>query len=82
MIFKPGDFDCNNVCAEIANRKFNDWLEKQPKAYSCLENNVIWYVPNDAVVPKGYKFMCRLVCVKNLDDEAKVSDFSSKSVDS
>lgn len=50
--------------ADIAKKKFDEWLAKQQKAYSTVPNNSLWMKCSRGNVPSTYKYSCYLIPVE------------------
>jgi len=60
----PGKTSFPESIAQIAQKKFDEWLSQQPKAYSMIQHNSIWMKCEPHSVPPTYKFSCYLIPVE------------------
>lgn len=77
LVFTPEDFSHHidgstyprRTCAEIANAKLNEWLERAPVYYGSNARGAILtgYMKEDA----HYDFSCRVVCEQPLVQESE-----------
>ena len=62
-----GCCDCEKsaeTAMAIWQKKFDEWLSKQPKAYAAVPNNSLWMKCSEGSVPSTYKHACYLIPVE------------------